>query len=80
MSETVGDHMNELPDRATQWVQMWLDVSSEQEASPSRPTFGHKQPSEEEDFENNGLVIKQRKLMQAYARLSPEDQKRLRMR
>jgi hypothetical protein len=69
--------MSESSDRAARWVQMWLDVSSEPaEASPSGPTYGHKRHTEE-DFENNGLVIMQRKLMRAYARLSPEDRIRL---
>jgi hypothetical protein len=69
--------MNESSDRAAQWVQMWLDVSSEPaEASASGPTYEHKRHTEE-DFENNGLVIMQGVLMRAYARLSLEDRIRL---
>ena len=72
--------MNESPARAAQWVQMWLDVSSEPaEASPTRPAYEHKRHTVEEEFENNGLVFMQRKFMQAYARLSPEERIRLGM-
>jgi hypothetical protein len=69
-------------DRAAQWVQMWLDVSSEQSpASADRSSCEQcKRPAVDEDFENNGLVIMQRIFMRYYAKLSPEEREKLRAR
>jgi hypothetical protein len=64
--------MNQSSDRAAQWVQMWLDVSPEESTKPADES---RSPAND-DFENNGLVIMQRKFMKAYARMSPQQREK----
>jgi hypothetical protein len=77
--------MNESSDRVDRWVQMWLDSSPEEAATPVNKAGSNShrvqdQWAGDEDFENNGLVIMQRLFMKAYAKMSPAEREKLRAR
>ena len=72
--------MYESPDRADRWGQMWLDSSPEESTTPANNHRLLDQWARDEDFENNGLVIMQRLFRKAYAKMSPEEQAKLRAR